>query len=113
MCIHKNEDNTKCLSINNHDLVQDNYSSRQCVECNVLEIRLIVMITAGRTLSREKESVRVLWFWATARLAGIFFSSFARICGINGSKILQNASDISQVLMRAISASVDCFSTEH
>lgn len=29
----------------------------------------------------EEESVRVLWFSATARLTGIFFSSFARICG--------------------------------
>ena len=32
----------KCLSINNHDLVQDNHSSRQCVECNIREIRLLV-----------------------------------------------------------------------
>jgi hypothetical protein len=29
----------------------------------------------------EKESVRILWLSTTARLAGIFFSSFARICG--------------------------------
>lgn len=32
----------KCLSINSHDLVQDNHSGRQCVECNVREIRLLV-----------------------------------------------------------------------
>ena len=32
----------KCLSINNHDLVQDNHSGRQCVECNVREVRLLV-----------------------------------------------------------------------
>jgi len=29
----------------------------------------------------EKKSVRILWFSATARLAGIFFSGLARICG--------------------------------
>jgi|GEM_PF-2962988 len=29
----------------------------------------------------KKEPVRILWFSATARLAGIFFSIFARICG--------------------------------
>jgi len=29
----------------------------------------------------EKESVRILWLSATARFAGIFFSSFAWICG--------------------------------
>ena len=32
----------KCLSINSHDLVQDNHSGRQCVECNIREIRLLV-----------------------------------------------------------------------
>ena len=30
---------------------------------------------------RKKEPVRVLWFSATTRLTGIFFSNFARICG--------------------------------
>lgn len=29
----------------------------------------------------EKEPVRILWLSATSRLAGVFFSSFARICG--------------------------------
>ena len=36
------DDQIKCLSINSHDLVQDNHSGRQCVEGNVREIRFLV-----------------------------------------------------------------------
>lgn len=32
----------KYLSINSYDLVQDNHSGRQGVECNVREVRLLV-----------------------------------------------------------------------